>query len=109
MSKADRYNEGKAKLSYILLGRAAVEGESFIWEGGAVKYEKGNWLKCAPYTEVSDSLLRHLCAFLNGEDVDPESKRPHVDHIQCNAKMLAQSFHTRKDLDDRAVINKEKE
>lgn len=102
--KCLRYNEGKPKLSYCLLGAASIIGEAKVWELGEGKYERANWLKCAPYTEVADSLLRHLTAFLNGEDLDAESGLPHADHVLTNARMLSQSFHTRKDLDDRGEI-----
>lgn len=99
--KGKRYNKGKPKLSYNALGKEANEGAARIWEYGATKYERGNWLKGMPYTEAVDSLMRHLEAFLDGEDNDLESGLPHVDHIQTCAKILAQSVHTRPDLDDR--------
>lgn len=96
-----RYNENKPQLSYLLLGREAIQGEAKVWMAGSAKYERANWLKGAPLTEVMDSLLRHLTAFANGEDNDPESGLPHVDHVMCNARMLSQFYHTRKDMDDR--------
>lgn len=96
-----RANKDKPKLSYILLANKVVEGEALVWEFGAKKYSRGNWLKGMKLTEGADSLLRHVTSLLNGEDIDPESKLPHVDHIVCCAKILSNSFHTRKDLDDR--------
>lgn len=101
--KCERKNEGKPKLSYCDLGREVIEGEARVWEFGSKKYARGNWLKGAPYTESADSLRRHLIAFLNGEDLDKETGLPHVDHIVCCAKILSNAFHTRTDLDDRAV------
>ncbi len=97
----DRFNAGKPKLSYNQLGREVQEGEARVWEKGDKKYKRGNWLKGMAYTNCADSLSRHLSAFLNGEDVDSESGLPHVDHLVCCAKILSNSFHTRKDLDDR--------
>lgn len=115
--KAERFNEGKPKLSYNDLGAEANEGEARVWEfGGAVRgYDRGNWQIGCPYTEAADSLKRHLSAFLNGKDLDlnkegktdeNHSGLPHVDHIICCAKILSQSFHTRKDLDDREGLTK---
>jgi len=101
MAKMDRYNDDKAKLSYLLVGKESNDGQAKVWEFGAKKYARGNWLKGANYTEVMDSLLRHINAFASGEDIDPESCLPHVDHMQCNAKMLSQFFHTKPECDDR--------
>lgn len=102
-----RHNEGKPVLSFNLLSREVNEGEARVWEAGAKKYDRGNWLKGQSLTTAADSLLRHITALLNGEDTDPESRLPHVDHIVTSAKILAQSFHTREDLDDREVKNDE--
>ena len=96
-----RKNEGKPKLSFTLLGREVAAGEAAVWQWGAVKYARGNWLKGMSWTQSADSLLRHVTALLNGEDLDPETGLPHVDHIVCSAKILSNSYHTRKDLDDR--------
>lgn len=97
----ERHNTGKPELSFNLLGRAVQEGEARVWEFGAKKYAPGNWLKGMSWTSGSDSLLRHLTALMAGENNDPETGLPHVDHIVCCAKILSHSFHTRKDLDDR--------
>lgn len=101
--EADRYNEGKPALSFNALSVPVNEGEALVWQAGAQKYERANWLKGVPYTQAADSLLRHLTAFLNGEDDDAETGLPHVDHVVCCAKILAHSRHTRPDLDDRSV------
>lgn len=102
-SVASRDNAGKPKLSYCLLGRKLVENKARIWEHGASKYSRGNWLKGRPWTDCADSLLRHLTAFLNGEDIDPDSGLEHVDLIGTSADILINAVHTRPDLDDRAV------
>lgn len=97
----DRFNTGKPKLYFNTLGREVQAGEAAVWEFGATKYSPGNWLKGMSWVGCSDSILRHLIALLNGEDNDPETGLPHADHIVCCAKILSNSFHTRKDLDDR--------
>ncbi len=101
MSGADRHNDGKTEMSYNAIGLESSAGMAKVWTAGAKKYSRGNWLKGFKYMSIVDSLERHMHAFVNGEDLDPETKLPHVDMIQCNAKMLSQFFHTRKDLDDR--------
>lgn len=96
---ASRDNEEKAQLSFCLLGN--IEKEAAVWEFGAKKYTRGNWLQGMEYTKAADSLLRHLVDFLKGQDLDEETQLPLVDHIICSAKILANSFHNYKELDDR--------
>ena len=100
MSDSYRKNDGKPKIHFILEARDALEGASMVLEYGAEKYSRGSWKTGLPVTETIDSLLRHLMAYLDGEDTDPESGLPHVDHVTANALFLA--THSRDStLDDR--------
>lgn len=96
-----RYNSGKPGISLMLEARHAVEGCARVMDFGAAKYARSNWRRGLPLTKISDSLARHLVAFLAGEDNDPETGLPHVDHIMCNAFFLSENYHTREDMDDR--------
>jgi hypothetical protein len=100
--KAMRFNTGKPKLSFLLSAGAAMKGLAHVFEYGAQKYARNNWMKGLPLTEVTDSLLRHLTAFIEGEENCPESGLPHVNHVLWNAFILAQLYLTRPDLDDRS-------
>lgn len=107
-----RFNTGKPLLSLNNLGVEANNGEAVVWEYGLLKYSMGNWLKGQKYTKSVDSLLRHIQEFLAGNDYDLDPKTykaenghsglAHVFHIMCCAKILAQSWSTRVDLDDRS-------
>lgn len=94
-----RENEGKTRWS--LVDFEALKPMVDTLEYGAEKYDSHNWKKGLPVTEVSESLMRHLFAFLNGEDLDAESGLPHVGHIACNAMFLSHMALFRPDMDDR--------
>lgn len=100
--KADRLNQSKPRLSMVLEAEHALNGCAEILRFGADKYARGNWRKGLSHTEICDSLLRHLCKYLAGENCDDESGLPHVDHILCNALFLSEMTRTHKELDDRS-------
>lgn len=103
-----RYNKGKPPLSYILEMPNAIKGVARVMEYGATKYDRGNWQKGLLYLGVIDSLLRHLTAFTNGEDMDAESGQLHIDLAATNALFLAEYVRTHPELDNRAVHVNEK-
>ena len=96
-----RYNTGK--LRWSLVSRKALAPMVRVLMFGAEKYDDHNWKKGLKYTEVCESLQRHLNAFIDGEDNDPESKLTHVGHIMCNAMFLSYMFLFKKDCDDRFI------
>lgn len=99
IEEGNRYNEGKLK--WNLVSYKALEPMVRVLMFGAQKYSSWNWSKGLKYTEICDSLQRHLNAFLQGENDDPESKLHHVGHILCNGMFLSYMFLFRKDMDDR--------
>lgn len=52
-------------------------------------------------TTICDALKRHLDAFIEGEDNDPESGLSHIGHIQANAMFLAYTMEHHREMDDR--------
>lgn len=75
-----------------------------VLEFGAGKYSPDNWRKGLPVREQTASLMRHVVAYMSGEDIDPESGLPHLGHIMCNTMFLSWHSRNRKDLDDRVVV-----
>ena len=105
MKKGDRLNQGKPKWS--LVPQSALIPMVQVLEYGATKYDPFNWQKGLSITETCESLKRHLDAFMEGEDDDPESTLSHIGHIQCNALFLSWMMKNRPDLDDRFKNPKE--
>ena len=95
----DRKNQGKPRWS--LVPQSALIPMVRVLEFGANKYAPYNWTKGLSIVETCESLKRHLDAFMEGEDVDPESLISHIGHIQCNALFLAWMLENRPELDDR--------
>lgn len=95
----DRKNNGK--LQWSLVSWSALEPMVRVLEFGAQKYSADNWKKGLSWRQTCESLVRHLSAFMEGEDADPESGLDHIGHILCNAMFLSHMFQFRPDLDDR--------
>ena len=104
-TQALRYNEGKLKWS--LVDWKSLEPMVRVLEMGAKKYAPYNWAKGMPVTEVSESLLRHMFAYLNGESNDKESKIEHLGHVMCNCMFLIHIMREKPEFDDRIIINKQ--
>jgi len=100
----DRFNEGKPELSYVMQFRHAVEGMSRVAAFGAFKYSRYNWKKGLDHMEIVDSLLRHLYAYTDGQDEDPETGQLHVDHLSWNALALAEMVRINPEGDSRECV-----
>ena len=102
-----RFNEDK--LQWGLVDFEALENMVRVLEYGEKKYDAHNWKKGLPYVAVMESMLRHIYAFLRGEDIDPESGLPHTGHIMCNAMFLDYYSTYCKDMDDRFIDEKKED
>lgn len=91
----------KEKPRMDLLDMSALEGLAQVLTFGASKYAANNWRLGISNSRLIASMLRHLSAIQRGEDVDPESGLPHIDHIGCNWMFLSYNTKHRPDLDDR--------
>jgi len=85
--KGMRFNEAKARMD--LIDADALQGLAEVLTFGAKKYAAHNWRNGLSYSETLGSMLRHIAAIQRGEDIDPESGKPHIDHIGCNWMFLS--------------------
>ena len=86
-NKALKFDTGKAPVSLIPV--EAILGEADVFSFGATKYGKHNFRLGMDHTRVLDAAMRHILAIINGEDIDPESGRPHWAHARCCLAMYA--------------------
>jgi hypothetical protein len=72
------------KLQYGLMPPLALKATVDVLTFGAEKYEPDNW-KHVPDSKrrYFDALQRHVWAWKEGEQIDPESGRHHLAHALC--------------------------
>lgn len=88
-----------------LLSREALVQIAQVLTFGAKKYEAQNWRKGLAWSRVLGAALRHLMAFNDGEDKDPETGLSHLAHLGCCTMFLLEYEKTHKELDNRHKIN----
>ncbi len=74
-----------------LISTRAMEGLGRVLGYGALqKYGVNNWRKGMSWSRLVAAARRHLAAFNDGEDIDPESGLPHIDHVACCIMFLSE-------------------
>ena len=84
--RADRFNEGKPQ--WHQLHFKSLLPLVRVMEYGEKKYGKDNWKKGQDIPSLCDCAMRHLTAFMDGEELDPESGVSHIGHIMANCMMI---------------------
>ena len=84
-----RRDSAKNKPPLSKLPFPALVEVAFVHEYGDSNFGTGNWRKGQPFSELSNSMLRHWEKwFYHGEDLDPKSGRHHLAHMAWNALIL---------------------
>jgi hypothetical protein len=94
-----KYDQEKVRME--LLDPQAMMGLAAVLTFGSKKYGAENWRLGISNSRLWGALLRHGFAILRGEDVDPESGLPHIDHLGCCWMFLSWNYKSRPELDDR--------
>ncbi|NDB59078.1 hypothetical protein EB001_11565 [bacterium] len=104
-TEAIKHDDGKPDWSLVPF--EALEGMVKVLEFGAQKYAGWNWTTNGgfPYTRVLRSCLRHIFAYMRGEDNDPESGLSHIHHAMCNLLFISHYIGNKEkyNKDDRQV------
>lgn len=92
-------NRGKSRVDLIPFNVLMRVGQ--VLGFGAAKYKPHNWRLGLSYSDTIGSALRHVFAFAEGEDTDPESGQCHVDNAITQLIFLSEYHHTKTGIDDR--------
>lgn len=89
------------KLPLNLLSTEAMNQTAAVLAFGAQKYAEHNWRNGFAWSRPLAAAMRHLTAFNDGEDRDPESGLSHLAHAACCIMFLLEFEKTHPNLDDR--------
>lgn len=85
--ESKKFDSGKPPISLIPHDYLVAVAEVLAF--GAAKYDKHNWRQTGfEWSRLLDAAYRHLGAFNDGEDRDPESGLSHVAHLACAVMFL---------------------
>ncbi len=86
--KGMKLDTEKPRYYAVLRGFArALQRIGDIGDHGGKKYAFDNWLLVEPY-RYEDAMMRHLLLHMRGEETDPDSGLPHLDHAAWNILAL---------------------
>jgi hypothetical protein len=96
-------HKGVKPQRHSLIPKDALDVISEVYAWGATKYADHNWRNGYEWSKSYDALIRHLTAWWDNEDNDPESGLSHLGHAGFHVFVLIVfSRHKRyADYDDR--------
>lgn len=97
-TQGTKFDNGKPMMD--LLDPYAIEQLALVLTFGANKYAAHNWRGGIQTSRLIAAALRHIFAYLKGEDKDPESGLPHIAHAMCCC-MFILGLSSNTNLDDR--------
>lgn len=94
----------REKIQLELLSPRWLSGVGAVLTFGAYKYAAHNWRKGIELSRLLGAALRHILAFLGGEDCDPETGLCHLYHASCCLMFACELWETRPELDNRFKV-----
>ena len=94
-----KHDQEKPDMS--LLSPIAMVKIAEVMSYGKKKYSAHNWRGGFILSRPAAAALRHLFAWLGGEDKDPETGLSHLAHASCCLMFLLEFETTKPELDDR--------
>lgn len=97
--QATKHDHDKPRMD--LLDPYAVEQLALVLGFGAKKYSAWNWTRGFQYSRLVGAALRHIFAFMRGEDLDSESGLSHLAHAMCCLMFLLSLTKRHPEFDNR--------
>lgn len=94
-----KYDGEKSRVELLPSAPLVMIGDVLTF--GARKYADHNWRGGFDYSRLIGANLRHLLAFNDGEDLDPESDLSHMAHAGCCTLFLLEQIAKGTGNDDR--------
>lgn len=94
-----KHDADKARMD--LLDAHALNQLARVLTFGSEKYAAHNWRKGIAFSRLIAACLRHVTAFMAGQDADEETGLSHMAHAMCCCMFLIWMQSERPDLDDR--------
>lgn len=101
LQQANKFDFDKPPVG--LIPSSAMLEEAMVMGHGEKKYGRDNWRQGMAWCRLIDATMRHILAFKEGEDFDPETSLHHLAHARCNLAFLIEYYTTHPELDDRPV------
>ncbi len=98
-SGGTKHDSNKPRME--LLPQEALEEIAKVLTFGAKKYDDNNWRKGFDYSRLIGASLRHIAAFQQNENTDPESGESHLAHAACCLLFLITHEKLKLGKDDR--------
>lgn len=100
MLQGNKKDTGKNQLE--LLSTSWILGVGHVLTFGAKKYAAHNWRQGLALSRLLGACLRHVFAFLGGQDTDPETGLSHLYRASCCLMFASELYETMPDsVDDR--------
>ena len=103
MTEATKFDGEKNPLE--LLPFEALEDIGKVLEFGAQKYAAHNWRAGFKWSRLIGALMRHMFAWAQGQDKDPETGLSHLAHAGCCILFLISHEKNGYGEDDRHVVD----
>lgn len=101
ISKGTGIKHDQEKPDMSLLSPIAMTKMAEVMTFGKKKYSAHNWRGGFVWSRPLAASLRHIFAYLKGEDKDPETGISHLAHASCCLMFILEFEETHKELDDR--------
>lgn len=84
-----KHDQGKPRVDLVPVSGILAAARGFGY--GAEKYSPWNWASGLEWLRLYGAILRHLFAWVDGEETDGESGLHHLDHAMASLMMLQTS------------------